>query len=117
MLYGCLGVDAGWECFCNQVGVVLTCALMGDFVEEEQSWIGECTSTFDALITGVVDEAVEFALEVLGVLEHLCFLGLVACVVKGNQPIGIDALLEVLMDEVSDAPFEALLLECFWWCY
>ena len=97
--------------------MVLTCALMGDFVEEEQSWIGECSSTFDALITGVVDDAVEFAFQVLGVAEDFLLLGLVVGVVKGNQPVGIDALLEVLMDEVSDAPFEALLLGCFWWCY
>ena len=68
MLYCCLGVDAGWECFCNQMCVVLTCALMGDFVEEEQSWTGEWTSTFDALISCLVDDAVQFAFEVLGVL-------------------------------------------------
>jgi hypothetical protein len=71
---------------------------MGDFVEEEHLGVGKCSSTLDGLITGVVDEAVEFAFEVLGVLEHLCFLGLVACVVKGNQPVGIDGVLEVLMD-------------------
>jgi hypothetical protein len=87
---------------------------MGDFVEEEQSWVGECTSTLDALITGVVDEAVQFAFEVLGVLQDFCFVGLVVGVVKGNQPVGIDGVAELLVNELPDAPFQVLLLGCFW---
>jgi len=68
MLYCCLSIDRRWECFCDEVSVILPCALMGDFVEEEQSWVGECTNTFDGLISCLVDEAVQFAFEVLGVL-------------------------------------------------
>jgi hypothetical protein len=42
----------------------LTRALVAGFVEEEHSWVGVFTSTFDGLITGLKDDAVEFALQV-----------------------------------------------------
>ena len=79
--------------------MILTRALMGDFVKEEHLGVGECTSTLDGLITGFVDDAVQFLLEVLCVFEHLLLLGLVVGVVKGNQPVGIDAGGEVLVNE------------------
>ena len=31
-------------------------------------------------------------------------LGLIVGVVKGNQPVGIDGVLEVLVNELPDAP-------------
>ena len=58
VLYGCLSVDAGRQCFYDEVGVILPSALMGDFVKENHFRVGECSSTFDGLITGVVDDAV-----------------------------------------------------------
>ena len=79
--------------------MILTSALMGDFVKEEQSWVGICSSTLDGLITGFVDDAVQFLLEVLSILEHLLLLSFVVGVVKGNQPVGIDVGGEVLVNE------------------
>ena len=34
-LYCCLRIQCWRQCFCNQMGVILTSPLMGDFVEEE----------------------------------------------------------------------------------
>ena len=79
--------------------MILPCALMGDFVKEEHLGVGEYTSTLDALITGFIDDAVQFAFEVLCVLQHLLILGFVVGVVKGNQPVGIDVGGEVLVNE------------------
>ena len=84
------------------MGVILTCALMGHFVEEEQFGERICSSTFDGLITGFVDDAVQFAFEVLSIIEHLLLLSFAFAVVKGHQPVGVDALLEVVVDELSD---------------
>ena len=56
------------------MGVILTRALMGHFVEEEQFGVRICTSAFDSLITGFVDDAVQFAFEVLSIIEHLLLL-------------------------------------------
>ena len=47
---------------------------MGHFVEEEQFGVRICTSAFDSLITGFVDDAVQFAFEVLSIIEHLLLL-------------------------------------------
>ena len=97
--------------------MILTCALMGDFVEEEQFGVRKCSSTFDGLITGFVDDALQFAFEVLSIIEHLLLLSFAFAVVKGHQPVGIDAGAQVLVNEGPDAPFKALGLECFWWSY
>ena len=94
--------------------MILTCALMGDFVEEEQFGVRKCSSTFDGLVTGLVDDAVQFAFEVLSIIEHLLLLSFVIAVVKGHQPVGVDAGAQVLMNEGPDAPLEALGLEYFW---
>ena len=85
--------------------MILTRALMGDFVKEEHLGVGECTSTLDGLISCLIDDAVQFAFEVLCVLQHLLLLGLVIAVVKGNQPVGIDGVAEVLVNELPDASF------------
>ena len=54
--------------------MILASALMGDFVEEEQSWIGECSSTFVGLISCLIDDAVQFhfseSLEIEGCLRE-----------------------------------------------
>ncbi len=55
--------------------------------------------------------------EVLRVLQDLLLLCFVVGVVKGNQPVGIDGVLKVLVNELPDAAFEALGLECFCWSY
>lgn len=70
--------------------MILTSALMGDFVKEEHLGVGECTSTLHGLISCLVDDAVQFSFEVLSILEHLLLLSFVVGVVKGNQPVGID---------------------------
>ena len=68
-------------------------------MKEEQSWVGICSSTLDGLITGFIDDAVQFAFEVLGILQHLLLLSFIVGVVKGNQPVGIDVGGEVLVNE------------------
>ena len=81
------------------MSVILTRALMLYLVKEKHSWVGVGTSTFDGLISCLIDDAVQFSFEVLSILEHLLLLGLVVGVVKGNQPVGIDAGGEVLVNE------------------
>ena len=85
--------------------MILTRALMGYFVKEEHLGVGECTSTLDGLISCLIDDAVQFSFEVLSILEHLLLLSFVVGVVKGNQPVGIDGVAEVLMNELPDASF------------
>ena len=91
--------------------MILTRSLMGYFVKEKQFGVRKCSSTFDGPVTRFVDDAVQFAFEVLSIIEHLLLLSFVACVMKGHQPVGIDAGGQVLMNEGPDAPFEALGLE------
>ena len=79
--------------------MILPRALMGDFVKEKHLGVWISTSTLDALISCLIDDAVQFSFEVLCVVEHLCFVGLIVGVVKGNQPVGIDAGCEVLVNE------------------
>ena len=99
MLYCHLSIQFFWECFCNQVSVILPRALTGYFVEDKHLGVGECTSTLDGLISCLIDDAVQFAFEVLGVLQHLLLLGFVVGVVKRNQPVGNDVGGEVLANE------------------
>ena len=87
--------------------MILPCALMGDFVEEEQSWVGEYTSTLDALITALVDDAVEFSLQISNILEQLIFLAVVVSVVETDEPPGADAV-ELVVDEALDIPSQLL---------
>jgi len=47
----------------------LTRALVTGFVEKQHFGIGIFTSTFDALVTGLKDDAVEFSLQVGNILE------------------------------------------------
>ena len=44
------------------VRVKLTHALVADFVERQQPWIRIRTSAFDALITALVDDAIQLPL-------------------------------------------------------
>ena len=47
----------------------LTCALVADFVEKQHLGVKVFTSTFDGLITALLEDAVEFSLEVSHILE------------------------------------------------
>ena len=47
----------------------LTCALVAGFVEEKHLWVGVFTSTLDGLVTGLKDNAVEFAFQVGNILK------------------------------------------------
>ena len=85
----------------------LTCALVAGFVEKQHPWIGVFTSSLDALITALVDDAVEPSLEVSYILEQLIFLAVVVSVVKADEPPGVDAA-ELTCDEAFDSPLEAL---------
>ena len=85
----------------------LTCALVAGFVEKQHPWIGIFTSTLDGLITALVDDAVEFSLQVSHILEQLIFLGVVVSVVKADEPPGVDAV-ELAFDEVFDIPLQSL---------
>ena len=78
---------------------------MGYFVEDKHLGVWISTSTLDGLISCLIDDAVQFAFEVLGVLQHLLLLGFVFGVVKRNQPVGIDGVAEVLVNELPDASF------------
>ena len=82
----------------------LTRALVAGFVEKQHPWIGVFTSTLDALITALVDDAMKFPLEVGNILEQLIFLAVVVAVVKADEPPGVNAL-ELITDEVCDIPF------------
>jgi len=79
------------------MGMKLPRALVTGFVEKEHSWVGVFTSTLDGLITGLKDDAVEFAFQVSYILEQLIFLAVVVSVVKADEPAGVDAL-ELVVD-------------------
>ena len=85
--------------------MILPRALMGYFVKEKHLGVWISTSTLDGLISCLIDDAVQFAFEVLCVLQHLLLLGFVVGVVKRNQPVGIDGVAEVLANELPDASF------------
>ena len=94
----------------------LTRALVAGFVEKQHSWIGIFTSALDALITALVDDAVEFSLQVSHILEQLIFIAVVGSVVKADEPPGVDAL-ELGVDEAFDIPFQALGLPALFLLY
>ena len=94
----------------------LTRALMASFVEKQHLGVAVFTSTLDALITALVDDAMQFSLEVSHILEQLIFLAVVVSVLKANEPPRVDAV-ELVVDEALDVPFQplglpALLLLC-----
>ena len=62
----------------------LTRALMTGFVEEQHSWIGILSSTFDGPITALVDNSMEFSLQVGNIIQQLIFLAVVVSVVKAD---------------------------------
>ena len=94
----------------------LTCALVAGFVENQHLWVEIFTSTLDALVTALVDDAVEFPLQVSHIQEQLIFLGVVVSVVKADEPPGVDAL-ELVVDEAFDIPFQALGLPALFLLY
>jgi hypothetical protein len=76
-------------------------------MKKQHSWVGTFTSTFDGLITALVDDAVKLTLEVRYILQQLTFFAVVVSVVEADKPPGADAL-ELFVDEVLDSPFQAL---------
>jgi hypothetical protein len=87
--------------------VKLTRALVAGFVEKQHLWVGVFTSTFDGLVTGLKDDAVEFPFQVSHILEQLVFLAVVVSVVETNKPPRVDAV-ELTCDEAFDIPFQPL---------
>jgi len=85
----------------------LTRALVAGFVEKQHSWVWIFTSTLDGLVTGLKDDAVEFAFQVGNILEQLIFLAVVVSVVEADEPPGVDAM-ELVVDEAFDIPFQPL---------
>ena len=85
----------------------LTRALMADFVEKQHLWVWVFISTFDGAVTALIDDAVEFSLQVSHILEQLIFLAVVVSVVKADEPPGVDAV-ELVVDEALDIPFQLL---------
>ena len=85
----------------------LTRALVAGFVEKQHLWVGVFTSTFDCLVTGLKDDAVEFPFQVSHILEQLIFLAVVVSVVKADEPPGVNAV-ELVVNEAFDIPFQPL---------
>jgi hypothetical protein len=79
----------------------------GWFREKKHLGIVILTNTLDGLITALVDDAVEFSLEVSHILQQLIFLAVVASVVKANEPPRADAL-ELIVNEMFDIPFQPM---------
>ena len=91
----------------------LTCALVAVFVEKQHLWVKIFTSTLDALITALVDDAMQFSLEVGNILEQLIFFAVVVSVVKANKPPRVDTL-ELTYDEAFDISLQTVgLLSLF----
>ena len=85
----------------------LTCALMAGFVEKQYLWTRVFTSTFDALITALVDDAVKLPFQVSDILQQLILFAVVVSVVETDQPPRADAV-ELVVDEAFDIPFQPL---------
>ena len=94
----------------------LTCALVAGFVEKQHLGVGVFTCTLDALITALVDDAMQLSLQVSHIQKQLIFLGVVVSVVKADEPPGVDAV-ELTFDEVFDIPFQALGLPALFLLY
>jgi hypothetical protein len=87
--------------------VKLTRALVACFVEKQHLGVGVFTSTLDGLITALVDDAMQFSLEVGNINQELVLLAVVVSVVKADEPPRIDAV-ELVVDEAFDIPFQPL---------
>lgn len=85
----------------------LTCALVAGFVKKQHLWVGVFTSTLDGLVTGLKDDAVEFAFQVGNILEQLIFFAVVVSVVETNKPPGVDAM-ELIVNKVFDILLQPL---------
>lgn len=85
----------------------LSRALVAGFVEKQHLWVRVFTSTFDGLVTGLKDDAVEFAFQVGNILKQLIFLAVVLSVVETNKPPGVDAM-ELTCDEAFDILLQPL---------
>jgi len=65
--------------------------------------------TLDALITALVNNAVEFAFQVSHIIQQLVFVAVVVSVVKADEPPGVDAM-ELIVDEALDIAIQLLRL-------
>ena len=94
----------------------MTSALVAGFVEKQYLRVEILQCTSDGLITALVDDAVEFPLQVSHIQEQLIFLGVVVSVVKADKPPGVDTV-ELTFDEVFHIPFQALGLPALFLLY
>ena len=94
----------------------LTRALVAGFVEKQHPWIGIRSSTLEARITALVDDAMQFAFQVSDIPQQLIFFAVVVSVVKADEPPGVDAM-ELVVDEAFDASFQALGLPALFLLY
>ena len=85
----------------------LTRALMAGFVEKQHLRVGVFTSTLNGLIAALVDEAMQFSLQVSHILEQLILRTVVVSVVETDQPPRADAV-ELIVDEALDISFQPL---------
>ena len=85
----------------------LTRALVAGFVEKQHLGVKVFTSTFDGLITALVEDAVEFSLQVSYILQQLIFPAVMVSVMEADQPPGADAV-ELIVNEAFDIPFQSL---------
>ena len=85
----------------------LTRALVAGFVEKQHPWIGIRSSTLEARITALVDDAMQFAFQVSDIPQQLIFFAVVVSVVKADEPPRVDAV-ELTFDEAFDIPFQPL---------
>ena len=64
----------------------LTRALVAGFVEKQHSWVGIASSTFDGAVTALIDNAVEFSLQVGNIIQSLVFLAVAVSIVEADEP-------------------------------
>jgi len=79
----------------------------GWFRGKKHSWVWIFTCTLDGLITALVDDAMQFSLEVGNIIQELVFLAVVISVVKADEPPGVDAV-ELVVDEALDISLQPL---------
>ena len=91
-------------------------ALVAGFVEKQHPWIGIRSSTLEARITALVDDAMQFAFQVSDIPQQLIFFAVVVSVVKADEPPGANDL-ELAFDEAFDIPFQPLGLPVLFLLY
>ena len=98
------------------MSVKLTCTLVAGFVEKQHLWVGVFTSILDGAVTALVDDAMQFSLEVSYILQQLIFFAVVVSVVKADKPPGTDAL-ELIAYKALYISFQPLGLLALFYLY